>query len=402
MNQKKYSTCIILCLLCLVAVFPVYSDWPGWRGPDYNSISPEKDWDPLKIDDESNILWEMNAGNGFSSFAVSGNFLYTMGNENRKETIWCLTIKNGKKVWSHSYPCSSGQYPGPRCTPLVDGERVYTLGEKGDLYCLNAKTGKVIWKKNVVSDFKAQPPSWNFASSPVIDGDMLFLNVCTYGIALNKENGKKIWTSYPGVSGYASPVLCSINNTESVLMFGSRALYCVQRNNGKLIWKYDWKTSYDVNAADPVVVKNTIFISSGYRTGCTLIKIENNKPIEVWKNREMSSHFSSFVYKDGYIYGIDGNAGSRGTFKCIELATGKEIWGERLGFGSLVATEDTLIILTERGKLHIAQLSPKGYKEIAQATLLSSTCWTPPVIINGRIYCRNHKGNIVSVDVSTK
>lgn len=166
--------------------------------------------------------------------------------------------------------------------------------------------------------------------------------------------------------------------------------------------QYKWITSYDVNAADPVVSGNTVFISSSYRVGGTLIKIENNKPSAVWKNKVMSSHFSSFVFKDGYIYGNDGAAGNYGTFKCVELATGKEIWGKNLGFGSLVATEDHLIMLTERGKLHVATLTPKGYKEIAQATVISSTCWTPPVLWNGMIFCRNHKGDMVCVDVRIK
>jgi outer membrane protein assembly factor BamB len=148
-----------------------------------------------------------------------------------------------------------------------------------------------------------------------------------------------------------------------------------------------------------VVSGNNVFISSGYSTGCTLLKINNNKPAAVWENKVMSSHFSSFIFMDGYIYGNDGNAGSTGTFKCIEMATGKEIWGERLGFGSITATEDYLIMLTERGRLHIAQLNPKGYEEIARATVLSSTCWTPPVICRGMIFCRNHRGDIVCVNV---
>jgi outer membrane protein assembly factor BamB len=406
MMRKGSIICLLLFILSLWPGYSVYAeqaggnlDWPGWRGPDRNSFSPGRDWDPSRLKNKPVIIWNINAGNGYSSFAITDKYLYTMGNTNNKEIVWCFDVKTGKKVWNYTYPCIPGQYPGSRCTPLIDGKKVYTLGEKGNLFCFNAKTGSVIWKKDVVSDFKAQPPSWNFASSPVIEGDVLFLNVCRYGIALNKENGKKIWASPPDKCGYSTPLLCTINNIDCVLMYGMKNLYYVKRDNGELLWQYEWITSYDVNAADPVVSGNTVFISSGYSTGCTLLEINDNKPVPVWKSKVMSSHFPSIILKDGYIYGNDGAAGSYGTFKCIELATGKEMWSKKLGFGSLTATEDYLIMLTERGKLHIAQLSPKGYEEIAQAAVLSSTCWTPPVLCRGMIFCRNHKGDIVCVDV---
>ncbi|MBN2534601.1 MAG: PQQ-like beta-propeller repeat protein [Spirochaetales bacterium] len=399
MTGKGLVICFLLFILSLWPGYSMNSDWPGWRGPDRNSIIRGEEWDPLRLENEPDIVWKINAGNGYSSFAITEKYLYTMGNTKNKETVWCFDVKTGKEVWNHTYPCTPGQYPGPRCTPLLDGDKVYTLGEKGNLFCFNAENGKVIWQKNVVSDFKAQAPSWNFASSPVIEGNTLYLNVCKYGIALKKENGQKIWVSPSDKCGYSSPLLCVINKVNCVLMFGMKAIYGVNRDNGKLLWQHEWITSYDVNAADPVVSGDTVFISSGYNTGCTLLQIKNNKPSAVWKNKVISSHFSSFIFKDGYIYGNDGAAGSYGTFKCVELATGKEIWGKRLGFGSLVATEDHLIMLTERGKLHIAQLSSKGYEEIARATVLSNTCWTPPVLCRGMIFCRNHKGDIVCIDV---
>lgn len=235
MKQKQYIICLLLLIVNLWPVFTENTDWPGWRGPEGNSFAPGKDWDPLKLSKKPNILWKSNAGSGYSSFAITGNHLYTMGNTGNKETVWCFNVNTGKKVWKHTYACTPGQYPGPRCTPLINEGKVYTLGEKGSLFCLNARTGKVIWKKNVVSDFKAQSPSWNFASSPVIEGDILYLNVCRYGIALNKETGKKIWTSPSDKCGYASPVLCTINNVKCVLMFGMKAVYSVKRDDGTLL-----------------------------------------------------------------------------------------------------------------------------------------------------------------------
>lgn len=396
--------CLFVLSIFLVCSFPGFSenpDWPSWRGPDRNGISREKEWDPKTIAPEPNFAWKINVGNGYSAVAIRGNYLYTMGNDKRKDTVWCLDVKTGKEVWSYTYPCTYGQYPGPRATPLIDGDNLYTLSEQGDLFCFNAKTGKIIWEQNIVKEYKAILPTWNLAGSPVIEGNTLYINACTYGIALDKRTGKKIWASPPGKSGYASPVLATINKVDSLLIFGEKALYGVNKESGKMLWQYKWVTNYDVNAADPVVWGNKIFISSNYGVGCALISIDKNKPTEIWKNKTIKSHFSSFILFDGYIYANDGSPG-RGNFKCIELASGKEMWSEKLGFGSLMATEDYLILLTERGSLHIARVNPKKYEEVAQSKVISGTCWTPPVLAQGRIYCRNHKGDIVSIDVDKK
>jgi len=403
MLNKKIIFCIIITLCSFYIVFSEAPDWPGWRGQDRNSISTDTDWDPVKINGEPVILWKINVGAGFSAFAIKDDYLYTIGNAKKIDTIWCINIKTGKKIWTYSYDCSYGQYPGPRSTPLVDGDLVYTMSEKGNIFCLDAKTGKVKWKKNAVTDFKANLPSWDLASSPVIEGDILYLNICKYGIALNKITGKKKWSSPSGTSGYASPVFARFDNVDSLVMFGQKAVYGVNRANGKLLWEYGWVTDYDVNAADPVFSGNTVLVSSAYNVGCALIKIDNFRPSLVWKSKVIRSHFSSIILRDGYIYGNDGSPGSsRGSFKCIKLDSGDEMWSKTLGFGGLVATNDYLIMLTERGKLHIAKLSPEKYVEIAQASVLTSTCWTPPVLAKGRIFCRNHRGDIVCVDVSKK
>ena len=399
MILRNYIIVTVILIFCIWPGSAGDFDWPNWRGPERNSVSQEKNWDPLKLSGEPAILWKINVGNGYSSFAIVDNYLYTMGNKNRKDTVWCLNVKTGKEVWHYTYPCSFGQYPGPRSTPLIDGENMYTLSEKGDLFCFNAKTGKVIWELNIVKKFKAQAPTWNFAGSPVVEGDILYINACKYGIALNKKTGKKVWVSPPAKGGYSSPVICTIEKKESVLFFGEKAIYGVQRDNGKLLWQYKWITNYDVNAADPLVSDNKVFISSNYGVGCSLLQIKRNKPSEIWKSTVIKSHFSSFVLFDGYLYGNDGSPGS-GRFKCIKLSDGKEMWSEKLGFGSLMATKDYLIMLTERGTLHIVKVNPKKYEEIAQAKVLNNTCWTPPVLCSEKIYCRNHRGDIVCVDVS--
>jgi outer membrane protein assembly factor BamB len=171
---------------------------------------------------------------------------------------------------------------------------------------------------------------------------------------------------------------------------------------GKAAWSFPWETDNDVNAADPIVYGNRFFISSGYGTGCALIEVKENKPRVMWKNGIMSSHFSSLLQMDGLIYGNDGSAlTGKGVFRCLDIGTGKELWGKSLGLGSLCAAGDKLIFLTARGAVHIVEASNSSYREVSSASsVLSPNCWTPPAFCRGRIYLRNHKGDIVCIDMN--
>ena len=404
MNRVHYIIVVVVFVFCLTPGFGEDFDWPSWRGPEKNSISRENNLDFTKLNKKPQILWKGNVGSGYSSFSIQGNFLYTMGNSKSEDTVWCLDALTGKKIWSYSYKARASSYRGPRATPIIDGQNLYTMSEWGDLFCFNAGTGKVIWNLSITKEYKVKPPTWNLAGSPVVEGNVLYLNANTYGLALDKRNGKKIWSSPPGRGGYSSPVLCTIEKIDYVIIFGQKALYGVNRKTGEKIWEYPWVTGYDVNAADPLVVGDQIFISSDYGAGCALFKIKKKKATQVWRNKVMNSHFSSFVFIDGYIYGNDGSGLSErnGKFKSMKLSSGEVTWEEKLGFGSLLATEDYLIMLSYNGNLTIAKVNPKKYEQVAQTTVLSGTNWTPPVLVNGKIYCRNNKGDIVCLDVSKK
>ena len=184
-------------------------------------------------------------------------------------------------------------------------------------------------------------------------------------------------------------------------IFASRELVGLIASNGKVIWTLPWKTSYDVNAADPIVTGNTIFISSGYNKGCALLKMGADSVSEIWRNKNMRNHFNSCVLWQGYIYGLDDGSGKE--LRCLDFKTGQVQWGQTgFGKGSLILADGKLIILSERGKLVTAPASPEGFKELSSAQILSGKCWTSPVLANGRIYARNADGRLVCVDVSGK
>jgi outer membrane protein assembly factor BamB len=170
---------------------------------------------------------------------------------------------------------------------------------------------------------------------------------------------------------------------------------------GKVMWKFPWKTSYDINAADAIIAGETIFISSGYNKGCALIKVSGGDATEVWQNKNMRNQINCSVLFEGHIYGFDGQVGGGGKLTCIDLATGEKKWSQSgMETGSLMVADGKMIILGESGKLVIAEASPDAFKELASAEILIGKCWTVPVLANGRIYARNAAGQLVCVDVS--
>lgn len=402
MKQRFFLTAVVCILFLSVSVSNTFGDWPQWRGPDRNGISEESDWDPAALANGPPVLWRADVGLGYSGVAVKGDRLYTMGNIRGQDVVTCLDARTGREIWSYSYPARSMQYPGPRATPTIDGDAVYTLSSDGQLLCLSADRGKVRWQKDIVAEFGARPPTWGFAGSLVVEGDLLLMNAGPSGLALSKRNGQPVWASGAGTGGYATPVLYTQNGKRYAAIFGRRAIYGVEVQTGRQAWSYPWVTGNDVNAADPLVFEDRVFISSNYGAGSALIDISGRRPKLLWKNGSMNSHFSSFVLIDGYIYGNDGFAGRRsGVFRCLDGETGREMWSEKLGFGSLIAADGKLILLTEQGDLHIAWATPSGYREVSRArSILSSSCWTPPVLCDGRMYLRNHRGELACLDMS--
>jgi outer membrane protein assembly factor BamB len=371
------------------------SDWPNWRGPDYNGISKETGWDAGKVNSNTKPLWKASVGTGFSSIAVSGGRAYTMGNTNNEDTVYCLDAATGSVIWKHSYsaPLDSDNYEGgPSATPTIADGKVYTISKKGRVFCLDADTGDVIWQK----ELNVKIPQWGLSGSALVIDNMVIFNAGTCGMALNKIDGGEIWQNGKGNAGYATGVPFTSDGNKCVAIFGADEASGLIAATGKEIWSFEWKTSYDINAADPIISGNKVFVSSGYNTGCGVFNIENGKANEVWRNKNIRNHFNSCVLLAGHIYGFDEK-----TLKCLDMATGREKWSkEGLGKGSLMAADGKLIILSEKGKLVIAEAAPTGFKEISSAQILAGKCWTVPVLANGRIYARNAVGDLVCVDVA--
>ena len=373
-------------------------DWYTWRGPNGNGISSETGITGF----ETSPVWSKELGFGYSSVSVKNVRLYTMGHTDGTDTIFCIDALTGNEIWTHSDPCETGKYKGPRATPVVDGEHLYTVSREGDVLCLETASGKVVWQTDVLDETGVKNIRWGIASSAVFDGDLILLNVGDTGVALNKKTGKIEWDS-AGIHSYASAVVFEQSGKKLAAIFSAPGLHVVDTRNGKVVADYPWETSWKINGADPLIIGDKIFISSGYKKGCAMLDFSSGKKLQkIWENDVLKNQFSSSIVLDEYIYGIDGNEKKRGHLRCIRAEDGAEMWSTQSGFGSLICADGKLIVLTDRGKLLLVNATHKQYDELTQVESgLSRICWTPPVLANGILYCRNDKGTLNVIRMKT-
>ena len=396
--MKNFVTVSVLAGFGLISFRALSADWPNWRGPDHNGISKETGWSTQWPAEGPKPLWKAKVGTGFASFAVSQGRVYTSGNAKDTDTVFCFDATTGKEVWEYSYAANlDPKYyeGGPSATPTVAGDRVYTFSKRGVANCLDAAKGTLIWSKNLAEELKARMPTWGFASSVLIEGDLAVIDVGSTGAALDKKSGKVIWSSGTEEAGYSTPVPIEVGGKRAAAFAIKQHVVAVSVTDGKELWRFPWKTTYDVNAADPIFSGSKVFISSGYGHGGGVFDTGSKPPKVVWENKEMRNHMNSCVLWQGQLYGVD-----EGQLRCLDFETGAVKWTEKsTGKGSLMLADGKLIVLGEKGGLMVSPASPDGFKPVARAQVLGGKCWTTPVLANGKIYCRNAAGDVVCVDV---
>jgi outer membrane protein assembly factor BamB len=392
--------------LLLAAAAPLRAnDWPNWRGPNHNGISTETGWLAQWPADGPPRLWKTSVGVGFSSVTVCKGRAYTMGNQKDADTVFCLDAETGKVIWKQSYPSPADPLyyeGGTSATPTVEGDHVFTLSRKGNLFCFAAADGKIVWSKNIANELGFEIPQWGFASSALIEGNLLLLNVGSFGAAFDKSSGKLIWTTGTAKSGYSTPLPCSLGGKPAIILMTSAGAASVDMATGAKLWQYPWKANYDLNIAEPVLAGNLLFISSAYADSDALLQINGDSASVVWKNTNLRNQFNSSVLVDGFLYGCDGlpTAHPDASLRCVDLKNGSVKWTfPDLGGGALMVADGKIIALSDKGELFTAAVSPQSFTPISRAQVLGGRCWTVPVLANGRIYCRNAKGDLVCLDV---
>jgi outer membrane protein assembly factor BamB len=381
---------------------PSKFDWPQWQGTDRSGVSPEagllKEWPK----DGPTLLWNAKGcGDGYSTPSVSAGRIFLMGNRDKKEYVLALSDEGGKELWAFEVgPVhgSDGGYPGPRCTPTVDGDRVYALGLAGDLVCLSVDKGKLVWRKDLKKEFKGQVGGWGYSESPLIDGQLL---ICTPGgkeatlVALDKMTGEPKWkSSVPdgNAANYSSPIAYDVDGQRQYAQFLSGGVVGVSAGDGKFLWKYKNPANGTANCSTPIFHDGGIFAASGYGTGGGMAALERKgdewQADQKWFTKEIKNHHGGVVLIDGYLYGSN-----EGMLVCIDWKTGKTKWDSRVtGKGSIAAADGRLYYRNEGGPVFLVEVNPEKYVQhgkFEQPMRSGKPSWPHPVIANGKLYLRD-------------
>lgn len=377
-------------------------DWYQWRGPNRDGISSETGWSTQWPGGKPKIAWSQSVGTGFSSIVTGGDRAFTIGHQDGKDVIVCISVSDGSEVWRYSYEAALDDRDfegGPTSTPTIDGDHLYVLSRGGDLFCLRCTHGELIWHLQIADATEVRLPGWGFSASPVVVGDRLLVNVGESGAAVNKHDGTLLWSSADRESGYATPVLVANTQSATAIFASSRAYIGVDIVSGEKLWSERWLTSFNCNAADPILRGDQMFLSSGYNRGSALYQFVDGQPQVVWKTKEMQNQLQTSILFQGYLYGIDGDMDAGARLKCLDWETGEVAWSvDDLSPGGMTLANGKLILITESGELIIADATSEGWNPIARGQVIEGKCRSVPVLSGGRIYCRSVQGDVVCVD----
>jgi outer membrane protein assembly factor BamB len=400
-----FTSALVLSLSAIVSNRAL-DDWPQWRGPNRDGISPEtgllKDWPQ----GGPPLAWKATgAGEGYSSFAVTQSRVYTLGARGDTEYVLAYDAATGKRVWevAHGRRFSNDRGNGPRATPTIDGNRIYAFGASGDLSALDAATGEVAWRINVLRQYGGSNITWGLSESPLVLSDRILVNAGGTIVALKKTDGSAIWKSGGDEAGYSSAVLQKTGNISQAIFFTSRRVIGVDVNSGRQLWNYAPVANNTANIATPIVRGNRVFVSSAYGTGGALLELApsgNNVSVrEVYFTRRMMNHHATSILIGDYLYGFD-NA----ILTALKFDTGEVAWQNRsVGKGSLAFADDRLYLYSENGVVGLAEASPTGYREHGRFELRTDRLptWSHPVVSGGKLFLRDQDA-IYAYDVRAK
>jgi outer membrane protein assembly factor BamB len=414
--------------LLLVAVARA-DDWPQWMGPERDNQWREEGILERFPADGPKVEWRAPVAGGYAGPAVAGGKVIVTdfvssadlqaANFERKtaagtERVLCFDAATGKPVWKHEYPVTyTVSYPaGPRCTPTVDGDRVYTLGAEGHLFCFAVADGKILWSRDLKADYKTKAALWGYASHPLVDGDRLVCVVGTdtaHAVAFDKRTGKEIWrTGTAPEQGYSPPTIIEAGGRRQLVFMKPDAIYAVEPETGKLLWDAPYTADNGSIIMAPVQVGEYLYVG-GFQEKNLLLKLAADRPAAevVWRNKRnhgiSAVNVQPFV-ADGLIYGFH----EKGDLRAVKIPGGEVAWKSPGPFGDrpqgsgtafIVRHADRYFLFAETGDLVIARLSPEGYEEISRAHLLEPTqsafgrpvVWCPPAYAGKSVFVRNDK-----------
>jgi len=374
-------------------------EWSGFRGPNRDSVytgpAIATDWTASPPE----LVWRIQVGPGWSSFAVAGDLLFTQEQRGDTEAIVAYSAQSGDQFWVQGVETRFDEPlggPGPRATPTMANGSLFVMGANGHLLKLDPADGAVLWRTDLRDVTERDPPMWGFASSPlVVDNNVIVHAGGEDGtgvvLALDSQSGDQVWSSPVGGHSYSSAQLNSIAGQPTVLMLSHAGLALLDPASGEVRLDYSWEHD-DYRSLQPHVIDgDSVVIPTGLGTGTRRIRVNASESLwqaeELWTSRYLKPDFNDFVIHDGYIYGFD-----RTTFTCVDLETGDRVWKRgRYGAGQvlLLQNSDALLVISERGKVVLLDADPGAHRELGEFQALEGKTWNHPVLVGNRLYVRN-------------
>jgi outer membrane protein assembly factor BamB len=392
--------CLAVCLLASAELLA--GEWPQILGPQRNGQAEHERLLAQWPAEGPTQVWQCEVGSGFAGAAVAGGQVVLFHRVGAELVAEARDATHGAERWKVTFPTrySSTISPddGPRCVPLIAGDRVYLLGPGGELACVVAASGKIIWQRNICQEFKAPDGYFGAGSTPIVEGDKLLINVGGKGagiVALSTVDGKTIWQATDELASYSSPVAVTIDGTRHMIFVTRLSVVSIDPATGSVRFRFPFGArGPTVNAANPVVLGDRVFVSANYGVGAVLATIERSNAAQVWASDDvMSSQYTTAVAKDDLLFGIDGRQDvGVARLRAFDPSTGMVAWTkDGFGTGNLILADGKLLALKTNGELALVDPSPKSFQLVARARLFDTTAQALAALSNGLLYARDTK-----------
>tara|TARA_R110002072_G_scaffold146075_2_gene292846 strand:- start:31844 stop:33109 length:1266 start_codon:yes stop_codon:yes gene_type:complete len=403
---------LAVCLLGKISTdSTVAGDWPQILGPARNGIALNE-----KIADSwpgggPKFAWEKKVGDGFAGVSIANGICVIFHRVGNEETAEGLDAKTGKQLWSVAFPAeyvpSFNPDAGPRAAPVIHEGLVYLYGARGVLSCVQLADGKKVWQRDLYADFSSKRPSrgepaegyFGFASSPIVEGDKLLLNVGGSSknagiVAFDRKTGKTIWTATDERASYSSPVATTIDGQRHIVFATRLKVVSVDPANGRVLFEFPFgELGPSATGANPVLMDNAVFITGSYYFGAVLARAGRSGAIEVWRSDEiLSSQYTTSIAYEKNLFGVHGRQDAAAAeLRCVNPNTRQVLWKESgFGYATMILADDKLLIMKTDGELVLAAADTKQYRELARADLFDgATTRALPSLSNGLFYVRD-------------
>jgi outer membrane protein assembly factor BamB len=401
---------VLVTLIALAVAAPIIAaDWPQFLGPNRNGTyaGPPllETWGPSG----PKVVWRKQVGQAFAGPAAVQNRVLLFHRVGNEEVLESLDAKTGASMWRYAYPTTYrddfGFDEGPRAVPVVADGIVYTFGAQGQLHAVDLAKGTRVWSEDTMKRFNVPKAYFGAGGSPLVEGGRVIANIGgdkAGVVAFDAKTGKVLWTATDDDASYSSGMTAPIAGRRSAIFLTRDNLIGLDPASGAIHFQRRWRAriAASVNAATPLVVGDSIFVSAEYGPGAGVLRVDASKLTDVWASDEvLSNHYATSVYHDGYLYGYHGRQEFGPSLRAVEFKTGAVKWSQdQFRAGSITLAGDRLLVIRESGEMILAPASPQGFKPLARAQVLPGVVRPLPAIADGLVYVRN-ENTLVCLDL---